>query len=164
MFIIYSPRKRGEPALQHTENVRASMPFPSRWGIHAEIAGRPMVWGVLIINSITENRVMGTVNFRGTLIPINGYWNEGSKQITFNSPYATYSGNLTMFDNSNTRIRHLVLSGRVIMMSPSLLAGRSGTWVATTDTSLTGPAVSNSDLPPVGAFLTSNILHSGLGR
>ena len=123
-----------------------------------------MVWGVLIINSITGNRVMGTVNFRGTLIPINGYWNEGSKQITFNSPYATYSGNLTMFDDSTTKIRHLILGGRVIMKPPSLLAGRNGTWVATTDTSLTGPAVSNSDLPPVGVFLTSNILHSGLGR
>ncbi len=146
--------------MQPKEKVRVSMPFPSRWGIHAEIAGRPMVWGVLIINSITGNRVMGTVNFRGTLIPINGYWNEGSKQITFNSPYATYSGNLTMFDDSTTRIRHLVLSGRIIMKPPSLLAGRNGTWVATTDTSLTGPAVSNSDLPPVGAFLTSNILHS----
>ncbi|OLO26670.1 hypothetical protein BTA37_27500 [Priestia megaterium] len=140
------------------------MPFPSRWGIHAEIAGRPMVWGVLIINSITGNRVIGTVNFRGTLIPINGYWNESAKQISFDSPYATYSGNLTMFDDSTTRIRHLVLSGRVIMKPPSLLAGRNGTWVATTDTSLTGPAVSNSDLPPVGAFLTSNILHSGLER
>lgn len=146
--------------MQPKEKVRVSMPFPSRWGIHAEIAGRPMVWGVLIINSITGNRVMGTVNFRGTLIPINGYWNEGSKQITFNSPYTTYSGNLTMFDDSTTRIRHLVLSGRIIMKPPSLLAGRNGIWVATTDTSLTGPAVSNSDLPPVGAFLTSNILHS----
>ncbi|WP_374187759.1 hypothetical protein ACEPPU_29800 (plasmid) [Priestia aryabhattai] len=123
-----------------------------------------MVWGVLIINSITGNRVMGTVNFRGTLIPINGYWNERAKQISFNSPYATYSGNLTMFDDSTTRIRHLVLSGRVIMKPPSLLAGRNGTWVATTDTSLTGPAFSHSDLPPVGAFLTSNILHGGLGR
>lgn len=150
--------------MQPTEKVRVSMPSPSRWGIHAEIAGRPMVWGVLIINSITGNRVMGTVNFRGTLIPINGYWNEGAKQISFDSPYATYSGNLTMFDDSITRIRHLVLSGRVFMKPPSLLAGRSGTWVATTDTSLTGPAVSNSDLPPVGAFLTSNILHNGLGR
>lgn len=150
--------------MQPTEKVRVSMPFPSRWGIHAEIAGRPMVWGELIINSITGNRVMGTVNFRGTFIPINGYWNEGAKQISFDSPYAVYSGNLTMFDDPTTRIRHLVLSGRVTMKPPSLLAGRNGTWVATTDTSLTGPAVSNSDLPPVGAFLTSNILHSGLGR
>jgi len=140
------------------------MPFPSRWGIHAEIAGRPMVWGVLIINSITGNRVMGTVNFRGTLIPINGYWNESAKQIGFDSPYATYSGNLTMFDDSTTRIRHLVLSGQVIMKPPSLLAGRNGTWVATTDTTLIGPAVTNNDLPPVGAFLTSNILHRGLER
>jgi len=150
--------------LQPTKKVRVSMPFPSRWGIHAEIAGRPMVWGLLIINSITGNRVRGTVNFRGTLIPINGYWNENTKQISFDSPYATYSGNLTMFDDSTTRIRHLVLSGQVSMKPPSLLAGRNGTWVATTDTSLTGPAVSNSDLPPVGAFLTSNILHSRLGH
>ncbi|MGW9017025.1 hypothetical protein [Priestia megaterium] len=140
------------------------MPFPSRWGIHAEIAGRPMVLGELIINSIIANRVMGTVNFRGNLIPINGYWNEIAKQIDFDSPYATYSGNLTMFDDPTTRIRHLVLSGRVTMKPPSLLAGRNGTWVATTDTSLTGPPVSSSDLPPVGVFLTSNILHSGLGR
>ena len=150
--------------MQPTEKVRVSMPFPSRWGIHAEIAGRPMVWGLLIINSITGNRVRGTVNFRGTLIPINGYWNENTKQISFDSPYATYSGNLTMFDDSTTRIRHLVLSGQVSMKPPSLLAGRNGTWVATTDTSLTGAAVSNSDLPPVGAFLTSNILHSRLGH
>ncbi|MEC0666654.1 MULTISPECIES: hypothetical protein [Priestia] len=140
------------------------MPFPSRWGIHAEIAGRPMVWGVLIINSITGNRVIGTVNFRGTLIPINGYWNESAKQIGFDSPYATYSGNLTMFDDSTIKIRHLVLNGRVIMKPPSLLAGRNGTWIATTDTTLTGSSVNNSDLPPVGAFLTSNILHSGLER
>ncbi|WP_129709774.1 hypothetical protein [Priestia megaterium] len=148
--------------MQTTEKVRVSVPFPSRWGIHAEIAGRPMVWGVLIINSITGNRVMGTVNFRGNLIPINGYWNEIAKQIGFDSPYATYSGNLTIFDDSTTRIRHLILSGRVIMKPPSLLAGRNGTWVATTDTSLTGPAVSNNNLPPVGAFLTSNIFHRGL--
>lgn len=150
--------------MQPTEKVRVSMPFPSRWGIHAEIAGRPMVWGDLIINSIIDNRVMGTVNFRGNLIPINGYWNEIAKQISFDSPYATYSGNLTMFDDPTTRIRHLVLSGGVTMKPPSLLAGRNGTWVATTDTSLTGPAVSSSALPPVGVFLTSNILHSGLGR
>ncbi|QDZ88180.1 hypothetical protein D0441_28275 [Priestia megaterium] len=150
--------------MQPTEKARVSIPFPSRWGIHAEIAGRPMIWGVLIINSIIGNRVSGTVNFRGTLIPINGYWNGSAKQISFDSPYATYSGNLTMFDDSTTRIRHLILTGRVIMKPPSLLAGRNGTWVATTDTSLTGPAVSNNDLPPVGAFLTSNILHRGLER
>ncbi|USL33638.1 hypothetical protein [Priestia megaterium] len=69
-----------------------------------------------------------------------------------------------MFDDSTTRIRHLILTGRVIMKPPSLLAGRNGTWVAATDTSLTGPAVINNDLPPVGAFLTSNILHRGLER
>lgn len=150
--------------MQPTEEARGSIPFPSRWGIHAEIAGRPIIWGVLIINSIIGNRVLGTVNFRGTLIPINGYWNGSAKQISFDSPYATYSGNLTMFDDSTTRIRHLILTGRVIMKPPSLLAGRNGTWVAATDTSLTGPAVINNDLPPVGAFLTSNILHRGLER
>ena len=73
--------------MQPTEKVRVSIPFPSRWGIHAEIAGRPMVWGVLIINSITGNRVIGTVNFRGTLIPINGYWNESAPKINC-TPYS----------------------------------------------------------------------------
>ncbi|MFE7084107.1 hypothetical protein [Priestia megaterium] len=151
--------------MQPTGQIEVSIPSPSQWGIHAEIAGRPMVWGVLIINSITftGNRVTGTVNFRGSLIPINGYWNESTKQIRFDSPYATYSGNLTMFDDSETRIRHFILNGQVIMKPPSLLAGRNGTWIATTDTSLKGPTVSNNDLPPVGAFLTSDILHSRLG-
>ncbi|MFS0815187.1 hypothetical protein [Peribacillus phoenicis] len=44
-----------------------SFPFPSVWGIHAAIAGRPIIWGTLIINSITDNKVIGTVNFRGIL-------------------------------------------------------------------------------------------------
>ncbi|TYR80439.1 hypothetical protein FZC66_08615 [Priestia megaterium] len=145
--------------MQTAQQTIVSIPFPSLWGIHAAIAGRPIVWGILTINSITDNRVIGTVNFRGIDIPINGYWDENTKQIRFDSPYATYSGNLTIFDDPAIKIRHFILNGRLIMKPPSLQAGEYGTWVATTDRALTGyPINSSSTLPPVGVFLTSNIL------
>lgn len=127
-------------------------------GIHAAIAGKPIVWGVININSITDNKVIGTVNFRGTPIPINGSWDGNTKQIRFDSPYATFSGNLAIFDEPQIRIRHFILNGRLIMKLPSLQAGKYGTWVATTDRALTGYPVISGTLPPVRVFLTSNIL------
>lgn len=81
--------------------------------------------GKLIINSITNNRVSGTINFRGTPIPINRYWNESTKQIRFDSPYA-FSGHLTIFDDASIRIRHLILSGQFVMNPPSAQAGEYG--------------------------------------
>ncbi|MGC6584931.1 hypothetical protein ACPV3A_08170 [Paenibacillus sp. Dod16] len=153
--------------MQTAQVTMVSIPFPTKWGIRADIAGRPIVWGELIINSITDNRVIGTINFRGMPIPIHGSWNESAKQITFDSPYATYSGNLTIFDDPPIRIRHFILSGRLIMKPPSLQAGEYGTWIATTDISLNAYPISGNSLPyqytdqlpPVGVFLTSNILY-----
>jgi hypothetical protein len=141
------------------QKTMVSIPSPSKWGIHADIAGRPIIWGTFIINSITDNRVNGTINFRGTPIPINGYWDESTKQIRFDSPYATFSGNLSLFDDHSIRIRHYILSGRLLMKSPSLQAGEYGSWLATTDTSLTGSPITSNTLPPVGVFLTSDILY-----
>ncbi|MEG9295681.1 hypothetical protein V6B33_04410 [Mangrovibacillus sp. Mu-81] len=114
--------------MQTAQQTMVSIPFPSV----CAIAGKPIVWGVLNINSITDNRVIGTVNFRGTPIPINGSWDENTKQIRFDSPYATFSGNLAIFDEPQIRIRHFILNGRLIMKPPSLQAGEYGTWVATT--------------------------------
>lgn len=144
--------------MQTAQQTMVSIPFPSVWGIHAAIAGKPIVWGVLNINSITDNRVIGTVNFRGTPIPISGYWDENTKQIRFDSPYAMFSGTLTIIDDATIRIRHFILNGRFIMKPPSLQAGEYGTWIATTDRALTGYPVISGTLPPVGVFLTSNIL------
>ncbi|WP_219837624.1 hypothetical protein [Paenibacillus sp. R14(2021)] len=141
-----------------------SVPSPSRWGIHASVGGRPVVYGTFNINSVTGNRVTGTVNFRGRDIPINGYWDESTKQIRVDSPYASYSGNLAIFDDPSIRIRHFILSGRLIMKPPSLQAGEYGTWLATTDTSLTGSPIISNALPPVGVFLTSSLLQGGVGR
>lgn len=145
--------------MESAQRIPVSIPFPSRWGIHAAIGGRPIVYGTLNINSITGNRVTGTVNFRGTPIPINGYWNERDKQIGFDSPYATYSGNLTFFDDPSIRIRHLILRGKLTMKPPSIQAGEYGSWIATTDTTLTGPPISSKTLPPAGVFLTSDLLY-----
>ncbi|MGG4039088.1 hypothetical protein [Heyndrickxia ginsengihumi] len=144
--------------MQTAKQTIVSIPFPSVWGIDASIAGRPIIRGILTIDSITGNRVMGTVNFRGTPIPISGYWDENTKQIRFDSPYAMFSGTLTIIDDATIRIRHFILNGRFIMKPPSLQAGEYGNWIATTDRTLTGYPVSSSTLPPVGVFLTSNIL------
>jgi hypothetical protein len=113
-----------------------TLPFPSKWRIDAWVGGRPVIFGILVINSIIGNRVTGTLNFRGTPIPIHGIWNERTKQITFDSPYAQFSGNLTIFDEPPIRMRHFILRGILKMMPPSLQAGEQGTWIATNDTYL----------------------------
>lgn len=132
-----------------------SIPFPSRWGIDTSVGGRPVVRGTFNINSVLGNKLSGTINFRGSDIPINGYWDESTKQIRVDSPYASYSGKLSIFDDPSIRIRHFILKGRLIMNPPSLQAGEHGTWIATTNTSLTGTPTISYDLPPVGVFLTS---------
>ncbi|PLS17574.1 hypothetical protein CVD28_11290 [Bacillus sp. M6-12] len=150
--------------MQIPRQTSVTLPFPSRWGIHAAVGGRPVVYGIFNINSVTGNRVVGTVNFRGRDIPINGYWDENTKQLRVDSPYATYSGHLTIFDDPSIRIRHYILTGRLTMKPPSLQAGQYGTWVATTDTVLAGAPISSGVLPPVGVFLTSDLLKGAVGR
>ncbi|KMY55071.1 hypothetical protein AC623_14940 [Bacillus sp. FJAT-27231] len=145
--------------MQPSQNTQLSLPSPSQWGIDATVGERPIVSGALIINSVAGNQVNGTINFRGTYIPIRGYWNERTKQIRFDSPYAAYSGQLSIFDNPSIGVRQFVLNGMLIMKPPSLQAGEYGTWIATTNTALTGPPMSTSTLPPVGAFLTSDYLY-----
>ncbi len=61
---------KGEDHFANRTQTMISIPFPSVWGIDASIAGRPIIRGILTINSIIGTRVMGTVNFRGTPIPI----------------------------------------------------------------------------------------------
>jgi hypothetical protein len=117
---------------------KVSIPYPSTWNLHASVGGRPLTSGTLHITAVVNNKISGAVNYRGTLIPIQGYWNENTKQITFDSPYASYVGNLTIFDEPQIAVRHYVLRGSLIMKPPSLRAGERGTWVATTDIRLTG--------------------------
>ncbi|MED1203261.1 hypothetical protein [Heyndrickxia acidicola] len=150
--------------MQTNEKITVSIPVPSQWGIHATISGRPFISGTFIINSITDNKVSGTINFRGIPIPINGDWDETSKQIHFDSPYAAFIGLLTVFDDASISIRHLVFRGLLRMNPHSLHAGESGSWIATTQTNLTGPPIKSDLLPPVGVFLTSNFLHGNGSR
>lgn len=149
---------RERSSLETAQIAPVSLPFPSRWGINADIEGRPIIWGILFINSIADQKVSGMVNFRGTAIPINGYWNENTKQIRFDSPYATFTGQLGIFDDIPIKIRHLILRGQFIMYPPSLQAGEQGSWIATTDTNLTGSPIKSDSPPPVGVFLTSDLL------
>jgi hypothetical protein len=110
-----------------------SIPSPSQWNMYASIGGRPASLGTLMINLVKNNRISGAVNFRGTFIPIQGYWNETTKEIRFESPYASFVGTLTIVDEPQINMRHYVLRGSVMMKPPSIRAGEYGTWVATTD-------------------------------
>ncbi|WP_257391812.1 hypothetical protein [Mesobacillus jeotgali] len=142
------------------QNEMTSLPVPSRWGIDAQIAGKPIVRGTITINSLSGNTFTGTANFRGQPIMIQGTWEETDKVIRFDSPYASFTGQLAIFDDPGIKIRHSVLSGQFLMKPPSLQAGEFGDWIATADTALKGAPISNGALPPVGVFLTSNILYS----
>lgn len=75
-----------------------SLPPFSIWGVHASVAGRPVVWGKLVMRVLQDQQIQGTIQFRGTPIPIEGSWNESTQQIMFHSPYAAYSGHLSIYD------------------------------------------------------------------
>jgi hypothetical protein len=147
--------------LYTNQNNSLSLPFPTRWGLSTEIAGRPLVRGIITIESVSGNTVKGTANFRGSPIVINGYWDENTRQLRFDSPYASFLGQLQIFDDATIRVRHFVLSGRFVMKPPSLQAGEFGNWVATTNRVLTGPPKYTGSLPPVGVFLLSDLLMQG---
>ncbi|WP_243463113.1 hypothetical protein [Mesobacillus boroniphilus] len=87
-------------------------------------------------------------------------WDENAKSIRFDSPYASFAGQLMIYDDAGINVRHLVLSGKFLMKPPSLQAGEAGSWIATTDTVLTGPPINTGALPPVGVFLTSDLLYN----
>ena len=145
--------------MQTNQYKAVSIPFPSRWGIIGDIQGRPFVRGILTIDSITENNVYGTVNFRGTPLPITGTWNETTRQIRFDSPFASFAGQLLIFDETVIDIRRFMLNGNFIMKPPSLQAGEIGTWLATTDTIRSGPPQYRDPIPTAAAFILSNLLY-----
>lgn len=62
--------------MQPGQKTTLSLPIQSRWGLSTEIAGRPVVRGVLTIDSESGNTIRGTANFRGTPLQINGNWDE----------------------------------------------------------------------------------------
>ncbi|WP_409300832.1 hypothetical protein [Peribacillus sp. SCS-155] len=145
--------------MQNLQSSTLRLPLSTPWGLNTSIAGRAVVRGTLSFTSLTGNRLTGTANFRGRPLPINGTWNEYTNQIMFDTPYATFSGKLFIFDSAAIRVRHYILRGRFVMKPPSIQAGEQGDWIATTDTPLTGPVTGGGGLPPVGVFLTSEILH-----
>lgn len=149
--------------MHNRQNAKQSLPVPSRWGIDAQIAGKPIIRGTIIINSFSGNTFTGTANFREEPLPIQGTWDENAKSILFDTPYASFAGQLAFFDDAGIRVRHFVLSGQFLMKPPSLQAGEFGNWIATTDTALTGVPINTGALPPVGVFLTSDILYN-MGR
>ncbi|MED2970791.1 hypothetical protein P4361_00700 [Fictibacillus sp. B-59209] len=144
-----------------------TLPVPSRWGISADVGGRPLIWGTVVLNSIENNKIMGTLNFRGVPVPIQGYWTENTRQISFDSPYATFSGNLFIYDDPSITTRHYLINGRLYMKPTSMLAGEYGTWVASTNAYLNGGSGQSSQqnqAPPAGAFTTSDYVEDAPDR
>lgn len=144
-----------------------TLPVPSRWGISANVGGRPLVWGTMQIDSIFNNRIMGSINFRNVPIPIQGFWNEQSKQISFESPYSQYSGTMFIYDDASISVRHYLFNGRLVMKPNSMQAGEYGTWVASSNfvvNNMTGGTQNQNPVPPVGAFITSDYLDAPVDR
>ncbi|RXI96228.1 hypothetical protein DS745_21030 [Anaerobacillus alkaliphilus] len=150
--------------LTNPQQTASALPFPATWGILGDIAGRAIVRGILTIENVSNNTVTGTVNFRGVPIPITGIWNETTNQISFDSPYASFSGQLSIFDEIVPSLRRFILSGTFIMKPPSLQAGEFGSWVALTDTIRTGPPQFTASVPTAALFTLSELLYGGVGR
>ncbi|MGG1658274.1 hypothetical protein [Brevibacillus sp. NRS-1366] len=112
---------------------RVSLPYPSTWEVQASFGGRPSSLGTLVINNVSGNRVSGAISFRRAFIPIQGFWNENTRQFWFESPYASFAGTLAFRDDPQINLRHYVLRGNVTMKTPSIRAGETGTWTATTN-------------------------------
>ncbi|MFG0215452.1 hypothetical protein ACFU8X_20290 [Brevibacillus porteri] len=115
------------------QTTRVSLPYPSTWEIFASFGGRPTTLGTLGISAVSNGRISGTVNFRGTPIPIQGSWDERSRQITIESPYANFVGTFAYRDELTIGLRHYVLQGNVRMKPPSIRAGEVGRWTAVTN-------------------------------
>lgn len=43
--------------------IKQGLPVPSIWGSDASMAGRPIIRGDFIINSIKDNQIIGISNF-----------------------------------------------------------------------------------------------------
>lgn len=145
--------------MQTFQQSNISIPFPSVWAIIGEVAGRRLIRGVLAIESVRDNTVTGTINFRGTDLPISGTWDENTRRLMFNSPFASFSGQLSLFDQAAINTRHFILNGQFIMNPPSLQAGEFGQWVALTGTPRIGPPQYSDPVPSTAVFLLSNMLY-----
>lgn len=115
---------------------RVSLPYPTTWNIQASFGGRPTSLGTLVIQSVTGSQISGAVNFRGTFVPIQGTWNEATRQIAFQSPFASFVGTMFSQDEQLLNLRHYVLQGYVSMKPPSIRARETGTFTAVTDVRL----------------------------
>ncbi|EIT83924.1 hypothetical protein A374_17854 [Fictibacillus macauensis ZFHKF-1] len=138
------------------------LPIPSTWGISANVGGMPLIWGTMYLATLQGNQLTGSINFRGAPIPLSGYYSESTQQVMLESPYAEFTGTVFLYEDPSINIRHFVINGRVIMKPSSQQAGQGGTWIASTDIYVPGlssqPQQYESQLPPVGAFTTSDYL------
>lgn len=112
---------------------QVTLPFPSTWDLQAGVGGRPMRTAPLVITSVVNNRISGTVDFRGNPLPVQGIWDEAAKQIQFDTPFASYVGQLSFLDEPAINMRHYLLRGTLRMKPPSTWAGETGSWAATTN-------------------------------
>lgn len=109
------------------------LPAPSTWYLVANQQGIHVNSGSLIINSIMDNRVTGSVYFNvGGTFPIQGYWDEQARRLNFRTSNTVFEGILTIRDEYQPRIRHFVLNGTYQVLDQQGTIVGYGTWTATT--------------------------------
>jgi hypothetical protein len=106
------------------------LPFPTSWYIEVSHGSMPTNAGTLIIQSVANGRVRGTLNFRGTPFPISGTWNEQANHLFFQSPYANFNGTLSIY--REPLYIHYTLQGNYLSTLRASFPGDIGTWYATT--------------------------------
>jgi hypothetical protein len=110
--------------------INISLPFPSTWYISIIQRDRLLNSGRLYINSITNNVVTGRIDFNvGGSLPFQGQWDERRRLLTFRTGNSIFTGNLTVRDEYQPRIRHFILNGTWNQVGDPL---SYGTWRATT--------------------------------
>jgi len=105
------------------------LPFPTSWDIVVRHGDMPTNEGTLIIQSVANGQVKGTLNFRGTTYPISGTWYEQSNYLSFQSSFAMFDGTLSIY--KDPLFIHYTLRGNYVSTLSTYFPGNVGTWSAT---------------------------------
>lgn len=119
-------------SLYGTRQVAAPFPVPSNWEIYITSGGRPNTTGFMQITTWQNNQFQGTINFRGTPLPVTGIWDPSTQMVRFESPFIAFQGRLSSF--ADTIARYWKIEGRYLSKVSSDYPGAQGTFVATTTT------------------------------
>lgn len=112
--------------------VVAPFPVPSNWQLFIASGGRPNTTGFMQITSWQNNQFQGTLNVRGTPVPVIGNWNPSTLTVSFESPYVSFQGRLNSFTDATAT--YWKIEGHYLSKISSDYPGAHGAFVAATTT------------------------------